>query len=207
MVELYPKGHGLAAIVGLTEKQVSTLVEGAFTARDPLVDLRFFHSVPFSSATLLGLCAFASFAGFLFLNTLYLQQVRGFSAFGTGVFTLPLAIMIIICAPLSGRLVGDHGTRPSLLAAGTGLLLSSLMLTHLNIGTPMVLLMLAYASFGVGYGRVHSRACLQARISGNSQWCNKAGSPRLRPAISLRGVKHLSWPPLSRASRNPAGFA
>ena len=89
MLELYPKGYGLAAIVGLTEKQVSTLVEGAFTARDPLVDLRFFHSVPFSSATLLGLCAFASFAGFLFLNTLYLQQVLGFSAFGTGVFTLP----------------------------------------------------------------------------------------------------------------------
>ena len=30
--------------------------------------LRFFHSVPFSSATLLALCSFASFAGFLFLN-------------------------------------------------------------------------------------------------------------------------------------------
>jgi len=36
MLELYPKGYGLAAIVGLTEKQVSTLVEDAFTARDPV---------------------------------------------------------------------------------------------------------------------------------------------------------------------------
>ena len=53
--------------------------------KDPLVDLRFFHSIPFSSATLLALCAFASFAGFLFLNALYLQQARGFSAFHTGV--------------------------------------------------------------------------------------------------------------------------
>jgi MFS family permease len=123
--------------------------------KDPLVDLRFFQSVPFSSATILALCTFASFAGFLFLNTLYLEQVRGVSAFRTGFFTLPLAIMIIICAPLSGRLVGVHGTRPSLLAAGTGLLLSSLMLTHLNIGTPVVLLMLPYASFGVGYGMVN----------------------------------------------------
>jgi EmrB/QacA subfamily drug resistance transporter len=123
--------------------------------KDPLVDLRFFHSVPFSSATILALCTFASFGGFLFLNTLYLEQVRGFSAFRTGLFTLPLAVMIIICAPLSGRLVGVHGTRPSLLAAGTGLLLSSLMLTHLNIGTPVVRLMLAYASFGVGYGMVN----------------------------------------------------
>jgi hypothetical protein len=38
---------------------------------------------------------------------------------------------------------------------GAGFLLSSLMLTHLNNGTPVVLLMLAYASFGVGYGMVN----------------------------------------------------
>lgn len=36
MVELYPKGYGLAAIVGLTEKQVSTLVEKAYTAQNPV---------------------------------------------------------------------------------------------------------------------------------------------------------------------------
>jgi len=34
-------------------------------------------------------------------------------------------------------------------------MLSSLILTHLNIGTPVVLLMLAYASFGVGDGMVN----------------------------------------------------
>jgi hypothetical protein len=54
--------------------------------------------VPFSSATLLALCSFASFAGFLFLNTLHLEQVRGFSDFHTGLCTLPLAIMVILCA-------------------------------------------------------------------------------------------------------------
>jgi malonate decarboxylase epsilon subunit len=36
MVKLYPKGYGLAAIVGLTEKQVSTLVEKAYTAQNPV---------------------------------------------------------------------------------------------------------------------------------------------------------------------------
>ena len=52
--------------------------------KEPLVNLRFFRSVPFSSATLLALFAFASFAGFLFLNALYLQQARGYTAFHTG---------------------------------------------------------------------------------------------------------------------------
>ncbi len=123
--------------------------------KDPLVDLRFFRSVPFSSATLLALCAFACFAGFLFLNALYLQQARGFSAFITGLCTLPLAIAMMLCAPLSGRLVGNHGTRPSLLMAGTGFLLSTLLLTRLSVTTPLTLLLLAYALFGVGLGMVN----------------------------------------------------
>jgi EmrB/QacA subfamily drug resistance transporter len=123
--------------------------------KDPLVDLRFFRSIPFSSATLLALCAFASFAGFLFLNALYLQQARGFSAFHTGLCTLPLAVMMMVCAPLSGRLVGGHGTRPSLLAAGAGFLLSTLMLTRLSTGTPLALLLLAYALFGLALGMVN----------------------------------------------------
>ena len=124
-------------------------------AKQPLLDLRFFHSVPFSSATLLAVCAFASFAGFLFLNALYLQQVRGLSAFHTGLCTLPLAIAMMVCAPLSGRLVGRHGPRPSLLAAGAGFLLSTWMLTGLTVSTPMVLIMVAYVLFGVGLGMVN----------------------------------------------------
>ena len=36
MVELYPQGHGLAAIVGLMEKQVSALVEEAYTEQSPV---------------------------------------------------------------------------------------------------------------------------------------------------------------------------
>jgi EmrB/QacA subfamily drug resistance transporter len=123
--------------------------------RHPLLDLRFFRSVPFSSAALLAVCAFASFAGFLFLNALYLQEVRGLSAFHSGLCTLPLAIAMMVCAPLSGRLVGRHGTRPSLLAAGVGFLLSTLVLTGLSVSTPMVLILLAYVLFGVGLGMVN----------------------------------------------------
>jgi len=123
--------------------------------KEPLVDLRFFRSVPFSSATVLALLAFSSFAGFLFLNTLYLQQVRGFSAFRTGLCTLPLAIAMMFCAPLSGRLVGSHGTRLPLLLAGLGFLLSTLILTRLSGSTPIVLLLVAYGLFGVGLGMVN----------------------------------------------------
>jgi EmrB/QacA subfamily drug resistance transporter len=123
--------------------------------RDPLLDLRFFHSVPFSSATVLAVCAFASFAGFLFLNALYLEQARGFSAFQTGLCTLPLAVLMMVCAPLSGRLVGALGTRPPLLAAGAAFVLSTLMLTRLSTITPVAWLLIAYALFGIGLGMIN----------------------------------------------------
>ncbi len=123
--------------------------------REPLVDLRFFRSVPFTSATLLGVCAFASFAGFLFLNALYLQRGRGFSAFHTGLCTLPLAATMMICSPLSGKLVGRYGTRPSLIASGAGFVLSTLLLTSLTITTPLLVLLAAYALFGIGLGMVN----------------------------------------------------
>ena len=123
--------------------------------RDPLLDLRFFRSVPFSSATGLALCAFSCFAGFLFLNALYLQQVRGFSAFHTGLFTLPLALTMIVASPLSGRLVASHGTRPSLLLSGTAFLACTLILTQLDRQTPIVWLLAVYALFGIGLGMVN----------------------------------------------------
>jgi EmrB/QacA subfamily drug resistance transporter len=145
-------------ILGLFVTSAAVLVLFLFyepRRQQPLLDLRFFRSVPFSSATLLAVCAFASFAGFLFLNALYLQQVRGLSAFHTGLCTLPLAIAMMVCAPLSGRLVARHGTRPSLLAAGAGFLLSTWMLTRLSVDTPILLIMLAYVLFGVGLGMVN----------------------------------------------------
>ena len=59
---------------------------------EPLIDLRFFRSAPFAGATVIAVCAFAALGGFLFLNTLYLQDVRGLSrAARPGCYTLPMA--------------------------------------------------------------------------------------------------------------------
>jgi EmrB/QacA subfamily drug resistance transporter len=119
---------------------------------DPLVDLRFFRSLPFSSAAILAVVAFASFGAFLFVSALYLQQARGLSAVETGLCMFPLALMMMISAPLSGRSIARYGTRPSLLAAGIGILTSALLLTHLNGRTSVLLLMLAYSLFGAALG-------------------------------------------------------
>lgn len=78
---------------------------------EPLIDLRFFRSAPFSGATIIAVCAFGALGGFLFMNTLYLQNVRNLSPLEAGLYILPMAALAFVCAPLSGRLVGSYGAR------------------------------------------------------------------------------------------------
>lgn len=123
---------------------------------DPLLELRFFRSVPFSGATVIAVCAFGAFAGFLFLNTLYLQEVRGLSALQAGLCTLPLALMMLIFAPLSGRLVGSRGPRIPLVVAGTAMCTGALMLVPLDAGTSLGWVLASYIVFGIGFGLVNA---------------------------------------------------
>jgi EmrB/QacA subfamily drug resistance transporter len=123
---------------------------------DPLIDLRFFRSAPFSGATLIAICAFAALGGFLLLNTLYLQNVRGFSALHAGLYTVPMAALTIVCAPLAGRMVGARGPRLPLILAGVAITASGLMLTSLTASTSIGWLIAAYVIFGIGFGMVNA---------------------------------------------------
>jgi EmrB/QacA subfamily drug resistance transporter len=123
---------------------------------DPLIDLRFFRSAPFSGATLIAVCAFAALGGFLLLNTLYLQNVRGYSALQAGLYTVPMAALTIVCAPLSGRMVGGRGPRLPLILAGVAITASGLMLTRLTASTSIGWLIAAYVVFGIGFGMVNA---------------------------------------------------
>jgi Na+/melibiose symporter-like transporter len=123
---------------------------------DPLIDLRFFRSAPFCGAVLVAICSFASFAGFLFLNTLYLQMVRGLSPMEAGLCTLPLGLMVLVCSPISGRAVGAYGPRPSLLLAGTMICVGALMSVRIHADTALVYVLASYLAFGVGQGMVNA---------------------------------------------------
>ena len=131
------------------------LVRYELRREQPLIEIRFFASVPFTGASVIAICAFAGLGGFLFLNTLYLQDVRGLSPLHAGLYMLPMAGMTLVFGPLSGHLVGRRGARPSLLVAGTALTASALMLTQLTPTTSYAYLLTAYVVFGLGFGLVN----------------------------------------------------
>jgi EmrB/QacA subfamily drug resistance transporter len=122
---------------------------------EPLVNPRFFRSLPFSGATLIAICGFAALAGFLLMNTLYLQDALGYSALKAGLLTLPVAAGSAVISPLSGRVVAARGPRLPLVASGALLVAAALMLTGLRSTTPVLLLLAAYGVAGLGFGALN----------------------------------------------------
>jgi EmrB/QacA subfamily drug resistance transporter len=123
---------------------------------DPLIELRFFRSLPFATATLLAVLSFTMFNGGLFLSSLYLQMTRGLSSVHAGLCLLPIAGGLIIFSPLAGRLVAAGRARWSLVGSGAAAAAAALLLSGLTVDTPMPQLLLAFGLIGIGFGLVNA---------------------------------------------------
>lgn len=132
---------------------------------EPLLHPRFFRSLPFSGATIIAVFGFSALAGFLFLNTMYLQSARGFSPLESGLCLLPMAGATALFGPLSGRMVGKLGPRPPWLLSGTMLATAGLLLTRLGTDTSLGYLLVTYLVFGIGFGMLNA-PITNAAVSG-----------------------------------------
>ncbi|MFF5185042.1 MFS transporter [Streptomyces sp. NPDC000345] len=173
---------------------------------EPLIDLRFFRSAPFSGATVVAISAFAALGGFLFLSTLYLQNVRGLDALHAGLWMLPMAVPTFLCAPLSGRLVGTRGPRLPLVVAGSALTTSALLFAAFDAETSNVTLFLGYVLFGVGFGFVNapitntavsgmprSQAGVAAAVASTSRQLGQTLGVAVVGAVLAAGVSTTSY--------------
>jgi EmrB/QacA subfamily drug resistance transporter len=192
---------------------VAGLVAWESRRREPMLDLRLFRSLPFASATLVAVLAFASFNGFLFLNSLYLQEARGMRASAAGVATLPIALALMVCSPVSGRLVGAGRARVALVVAGAAMAISALMLTALAPDTSLAYLVAAYAIFGVGLGTVNapitntavsgmprSQAALASAVASTSRQVGASLGVALAGALAGAGIDAAHRPDFASAT-------
>jgi EmrB/QacA subfamily drug resistance transporter len=206
-------GWGSPVIVGmfaLAAVAAVALVLVESRREQPLLEIRFFRSVPFSGASLIAVLAFGVLAGFLFLNTLYLQEGRGYSALHAGLLTLPMAAMIFVFAPVSGRLVASRGPR-------------------LSDSTSLPYLLACYVVLGLGCGLVNapisntavsgmpnSQAGVAASVASASRQTGSALGVAITgsivagvPASGLASASHAAWAVLAACSLGVAvlGYA
>ncbi len=146
----------IAGLFGLAAVALAVFVPYELRRTEPLLNPRFFGSAPFAGATVIAVIAFAALGGFLFLNTLYLQDVRGFSALTAGLYLLPMAATLAGCAVLSGRLVAARGARIPLVVSGLGFIAGGILLSMITDHSGPGFLLISYVIFGIGIGMVNA---------------------------------------------------
>ena len=138
---------GFIAFIGLVVTE---------THRDqPLLELHFFKSPTFSVAIFAAVASFVVLSGFLFVNTLYLQEVRGDSALTTGLSLLPATLGIAASAVISGRLVARYGPQLPWILAGGSIAAGAAVLLELKPDSPFAILVLSYVLLGLGFGLIN----------------------------------------------------
>jgi EmrB/QacA subfamily drug resistance transporter len=131
----------------------------------PMVDFSFFRSRTFLGANIVAfIVSFAMLAMFFFM-ALYMQNVLHFSPLQAGVRFLPSTLMIVIIAPIAGRLADRVGPRPlitfGLLAVSGALLWQSQLTVSSGYGT----LLPGFVLMGIGMAFVMSPMSMAAMNS------------------------------------------
>jgi len=145
---------GTTTVIGLTVGGVSLI---AFIARElttdrPLLDLRVFRRLAFSQTIVTQWVTFAVLLGTIFLIPLFLQSVRHYGAFDTGLYILPNAVAAALLMPVGGLLFDRLGIR---LPASLGMILviaGTWFMTRLTGTTSGTYFLLPLAIWGAGLG-------------------------------------------------------
>ncbi|MEU8900743.1 MFS transporter [Nocardia sp. NPDC048505] len=119
---------------------------------DPLLDVRLFRNGPFLAAALATLLAMLAIGAALFLISLWLQYIHGYSPSQAGLRTMPSAVTLLAASLSTPWLMQRLGVR-AVLAIGLGALaLGFLALALSPEPTTYPVIALVLATFGLGDG-------------------------------------------------------
>jgi DHA2 family multidrug resistance protein-like MFS transporter len=122
-------------------------------AANPLYDLHIAGRRIFWVAACAGIIVFGSLMGAMFIGQQFLQNVLGYSTVEAGFSILPAALLMVICAPRSAKLVEAKGARFTLLLGYSFVLAGFLtMLIFWREGVGYLWVGLGYAFVGAGVG-------------------------------------------------------
>jgi EmrB/QacA subfamily drug resistance transporter len=182
-----------------------------------MMPLRFFRIPAFSAGNTVAFAvSLGMFATFFFLS-LYMQLIRGYSAFETGLRFLPMTVMIIVTAPNAGHYASKHGSRIpmtyGLILAGGGLL----TLSRMSVDTPFMLMLPVFMLMGHGMGATmtpmtaavmnavgQERAGLGSAMTNTSREVGGVFGIALLGTILTTRLQHVLEPALATIGLTPA---
>jgi len=141
-------------VVGLLALVIFVIVElmTASRGRQPLLDLRIFANGPFATANIANvLVTFALFGG-LFLVPIYLQVLRGQTAYEAGLLLLPQALGAMVAVVIGGRLVDRIGVKPVVIPGLAILAFALWRFSFVTLKTPFLEFQVLLILRGIGLG-------------------------------------------------------
>jgi EmrB/QacA subfamily drug resistance transporter len=145
-----------ALVLGLAAIALAALVAFVIRQRraeNPLYDLAVAARPTFWVAACAGIIVFGSLMGAAFVSQQFLQNVLGYSTLEAGAAILPAAVVMVLVAPRSAKLVVARGARFTLLCGYVFLVLAFLtMLLLWDEGAPYWQIAIAYIFVGIGVG-------------------------------------------------------
>jgi EmrB/QacA subfamily drug resistance transporter len=152
-------GWGSTTVVGciaggLLALAIFVVVELVIANRggQPLLDLRLFANGPFTTSTIANLFVVFALYGGLFLMPVYLQNLRGLSAFQAGLILLPQAFASMVSVIVGGQLVDRIGVRAVVIPGLIVLAIANSQLSTITLYSPYpwIQLMLILRGFSLG---------------------------------------------------------
>ena len=140
-----------AAAIGLVSLAAFVTIE-LCVAKDPLLDFELFSNGVFLNASLVGWVTVMALFGAEFLMPIYLQMVRGRTAFTTGLILLPLAATAAVTTPVAGRIYDRVGPRPLVIVGFSVLCLNTWQLSRLTGTTSIAWILFLMAMRGFAFG-------------------------------------------------------
>jgi EmrB/QacA subfamily drug resistance transporter len=120
--------------------------------KQPLLELRVFGSSDFTRGIVIAWIAQIAMFGAMVLIPFFLQQIRGYTPFQTGLIMLPQALAAGIFMPIGGRLFDKLGARPLVITGLSVITIALFLLSQITLETKLFMVMLPLGLIGCGMG-------------------------------------------------------
>ena len=113
--------------------------------KEPMLNLNVFKSKVFAFATIIVMIAYAGLISSELILPMYLENIKGFSAFDTGLILMPGAIVMGIMNPITGKLFDKYGARTLAISGLIILTLGTFGLSFLSTDTSHIYVTVVYS--------------------------------------------------------------
>ena len=153
LIEAHSFGWTSARIIGLFVLAAVALTGFVFVElrqRVPMLDLTLFRNGTFAGANVVAILVTLAMFGIFVFFPIYMQTFRGWSPIQSGAALLPWTLMVVIFAPIAGKLSDRVGSRWLMTAGMTTVALCCLELSTVSVHSSFWHMLPGFLMGGVG---------------------------------------------------------